>query len=102
MKARFACVLLLAFSSVVPLIGQEPQISDDQKREFLLKAEVVASKRSSKGVTKPWRLTLSDGKVTHDASFQTINERRQLADLPREERKSTSRTHTTSTSPPMN
>lgn len=29
---------------------------------------------SSKGVTSPWRLTLSDGTLTHDASFQAIDE----------------------------
>jgi hypothetical protein len=35
---------------------------------------VVNSQRSKKGITHPWRLTLSDGTVTHDASFQSIDE----------------------------
>jgi hypothetical protein len=32
----------------------------------------VNSQRSKKGITHTWRLTLSDGTVTHDASFQSI------------------------------
>jgi hypothetical protein len=35
---------------------------------------VVKSKQSNKGITQPWRLTLTDGTVTHDASFQGIDE----------------------------
>jgi hypothetical protein len=35
---------------------------------------VVKSQQSNKGITNPWRLTLTDGTVTHDASFQPIDE----------------------------
>jgi len=52
---------------------QSPQLTKEQIKQFLQTAEVIKSKESSKGVTHPWRLTLSDGKVTHDASFQPIN-----------------------------
>jgi hypothetical protein len=45
-------------------------------REFLVTAPVVKSSTSTKGVTAPRRLTLSDGKRTHDASFQSVDERR--------------------------
>jgi hypothetical protein len=45
-------------------------------RDFLLTAKVIRSSGSDKGVTKPQRLTLSDGKRTHDASFQSVDERR--------------------------
>jgi len=55
------------------IIAQEPNLTQDQIREFLLKAKVVGSRQTSKGVTSPWRLTLSDGKLTHDASFQPID-----------------------------
>lgn len=37
----------------------------------------MASKHTSKGVTSPWRLTLKNDTMTHDASFQPIDERRQ-------------------------
>lgn len=45
-------------------------------RDFMLTAAVVKSTQTSKGVTAPKRLTLSDGKRTHDASFQSVDERR--------------------------
>jgi len=62
---------------IFPHVGRaadEPTLTKDQIKTFLSKAKVVASKQSSKGVTSPWRLTLSDGTVTHDASFQAIDE----------------------------
>jgi hypothetical protein len=52
----------------------EPTLTKDQIKQFLLTAKVVKSERSKKGITEPWRLTLSDGTITHDASFQTIDE----------------------------
>jgi hypothetical protein len=47
-------------------------------QDFLLHAKVIKSKQTSKGVTSPWRLTLSDGTLTHDAIFQAIDERANL------------------------
>jgi len=52
----------------------EPKLTDEQKQQFLLVAKVVDSKHLGKGVTHPWRLTLSDGQLTHDAAFQAVNE----------------------------
>ena len=59
----------------VPIViaSDDSTLTKEQIRQFLLTAKVVASKQSEKGVTNPWRLTLSDGTVTHDASFQPIN-----------------------------
>jgi hypothetical protein len=54
--------------------SDEPTLSKEQIKQFLLKAKVVKSQQSKKGITNPWRLTLSDGTVTHDASFQAIDE----------------------------
>jgi hypothetical protein len=51
----------------------EPKLSREEMRQFLLKAKVIAFKRSSEGVTRPYRLTLSDGRITHDGGFQTID-----------------------------
>lgn len=45
-------------------------------REFLVNAEVVESHSVGKGVTGITRLTLRDADVTHDAAFQTIDERK--------------------------
>lgn len=53
----------------------EPKLTDEQMEDFLLHAKVIKSKQTSKGVTAPWRLTLSDGTITHDAIFQPVDER---------------------------
>ncbi len=54
--------------------SDEPTLTKEQIKQFLLSAKVMNSRRSKKGITHPWRLTLSDGTVTHDASFQSIDE----------------------------
>lgn len=59
------------------MAADDSVLSKEQIKEFLLTAEVVGSKQSDKGITHPWRLTLSDGRVTHDASFQSIDEHKQ-------------------------
>jgi hypothetical protein len=58
--------------------GDEPSLTEDQKQQFLLNAKVVNSKQLGKGTTHPWRLTLSDGQVTHDAAFQPIDEHKSV------------------------
>jgi hypothetical protein len=55
-------------------IAAETELTQDQMKEFLLKAKVVSSKQTKKGTTMPYRLTLSDGTTTHDAVFQSIDE----------------------------
>jgi hypothetical protein len=60
----------------------EPDLTQEQQREFLLHAKVVNSKQIGKGITNPWRLTLSDGTLTHDAAFQSIDERKPVVQLP--------------------
>jgi len=61
---------------VVPLgkAADDTTLTKEQIKEFLLTAKIVGAKESSKGITHPARLTLSDGKLTHDASFQRIDE----------------------------
>lgn len=49
-------------------------LTEEQQAEFLLKAKVIHSSHTAKGVTNPYRLTLTDGTITHDGSFQPINE----------------------------
>lgn len=58
---------------------QSSLLSKEEAYQFLLTAKVVKSEEIGKGVTHPWRLTLSDGSFTHDASFQDIDVRTQEA-----------------------
>ena len=70
--------------SIVPLacivialaaFADDAQLTKEQIKVFLRTAKVINEKPSTKGVTHPSRLTLSDGTITHDASFQSIDER---------------------------
>jgi hypothetical protein len=54
--------------------ADDAALTKDQIKVFLQTAQVIKSKQSGKGVTHPWRLTLSNGTITHDASFQAIDE----------------------------
>jgi hypothetical protein len=70
-----AVVCLISRQFVIA--ADEPTLSKEQITQFLLTAKVVASTPwRGKGITHTWRLTLSDGTVTHDASFQPIDEHR--------------------------
>jgi len=77
---RFCAVILLAILSgllsSVSFAQEDLELTVEQKREFLLNAEVKRARTTSEGITSPYRLTLTDGKITHDALFQSINERR--------------------------
>jgi hypothetical protein len=64
----------MAQGSVPVTQSTEPNLTAEQEREFLRTAKVVASKQLGKGITHPWRLTLSNGVLTHDAAFQSIDE----------------------------
>jgi hypothetical protein len=54
--------------------ADEPAISKDQIKQFLLTAKVISTHPVSIGVTSTLRLTLSDGTLTHDAHFQPVEE----------------------------
>ena len=90
--STFALIFLSAFcfactakhlTSVQQYHPEPLQLTIEQQREFLLTAKVIRYRHSDKGITNSYQLTLSDGKITHDASFQSINERRSWKDLDR-------------------
>lgn len=47
-------------------------------QQFLRTARVLKVKTLSKGATRPRRVTLSDGTLTHDAVFQSIDENKSI------------------------
>lgn len=75
LRRRFllAAVVCIAFGPL-RIAADESTLTNEQIKHFLLTAKVVNSRQSSKGITGTWRLTLSDGTITHDASFQGIDE----------------------------
>jgi hypothetical protein len=66
-----AASLALASNQQTP--NNEPKLTFEQEEDFLLHASVVGSREVGTGITHPWRLTLSDGTVQHDALFQSVN-----------------------------
>ena len=80
-RISIACALLAALGAIAPLglRSQDkepaaPELSDAAKEAFLRKAKIVRTRGVSTGITGTRQMTLSDGTLTHDASFQTINE----------------------------
>jgi hypothetical protein len=55
-------------------VSNVPVLSDAEIEQFLLRAKVVKTKGVSKGVTGTLRATLTDGKLTHDAQIQSIDQ----------------------------
>jgi hypothetical protein len=71
--AAFSALALTDVQQKAPA-ASEPAWGTNQMREFLLNAKIVGGKKTGKGITSPWRLTLTDGTVTHEAAFQTVDE----------------------------
>src|SRR5512143_1286343 len=75
-KQRFRiglAILAVALPALGQVAGDGNDFTEQQKAEFLRTAQVIKSKQSDVGVTNPFRLTLSDGTVTHDGNFQAVD-----------------------------
>jgi hypothetical protein len=74
---RLSLLVAVAVCVICPVAltaADEPTLSKEQIKQFLLTAKVVSSRPAKKGITNTSRLTLSDGTLTHDASFQPVDE----------------------------
>ena len=60
--------------STVPAVAVAPVPPDAEIERFLKEADVVSTKSTKKGVTDSLQATLSDGKLTHAAHVQNIDE----------------------------
>lgn len=71
----------LALSVSVWLHGnqQSTLMAKEDVLQFLRTAEIIKSEEIGKGLTQAWRLTLTNGQLTHDASFQAVDIRTQEA-----------------------
>ena len=80
-------VLLLASVVSAPTYAQTvatapaPQLTVEQMKDFLKNAKIIRSRTTSKGVTAPKRVTLTDGVMTQDAIFQSVDEKKMVASL---------------------
>ena len=74
-SAHRVSVLVALFLVVAPCLSaaQTVALTPEEMERFLLSAPIVADKGLLKGVTKARRVTLSDGRTTHDAQVQDVN-----------------------------
>lgn len=87
--ARAARTPILVATSVLLVLGcrlltvgaQSAPLDPAAQLEFLRNAKVISSKPIGKGITGALRVTLSDGTLTHDASFQAVDEKSSLQDI---------------------
>ena len=73
-------VLLLLVPVSAPTNGQTTAVTltREQMRDFLTNATILKGKQTPRGVTRPMRVTLSDGTLTHDAAFSSVDERKSI------------------------
>ncbi len=77
-RSRWILGAALASFAVARILAgaDEPNVTEDQKIDFLQHAKVIASQPEKKGKSNASHVTLSDGKLAHDASFQPIDEKK--------------------------
>jgi hypothetical protein len=73
---RTLAFLLLAAAAAPAVSAQGPGTDLDPagRATFLRTARIVKAVPIGKGVTRPSRFTLSDGRITHDAAFQAVDD----------------------------
>jgi hypothetical protein len=80
--ARISRILVVGLIVVLSPRLAAPQSAVSMTREqmeaFLASAEIIRERTTSDGVTRPIRATLSNGVLTHDAQFQTVDEAKAL------------------------
>ena len=67
-------ILVGLLSARIVAAADEPVLTKEQMKQFLLTAKVIKSGPAHKGITNTLRLTLTDGTITHDAHFQPVDE----------------------------
>ncbi len=72
-RLSIIAAVMCAICRIFAVAADEPTLTKEQIKQFLLTAKVVHSNEAKKGITRTLRLTLSDGTITHDASFQSID-----------------------------
>lgn len=76
MLLRWIHVKLLLSVALLPLAtpaADPPQLNREQQEQFLMRAKVIKSETLSVGITNSQRVTLDDGRIAHDAQFQSVD-----------------------------
>jgi len=83
LSPRFVGFLVVTLSLAPARLASQTSLSPEEKEHFLRHAKIVDSEPIGKGTTDPWRLTLSDGTLRHDAAFQYVDQRKPTAEFAR-------------------
>lgn len=80
---RFSSILFVCLAALAvrapgadtdpPPLKPVPQISDQEMEQFLKTAEIKSRKTLQEGTTSAMRVTLTDGKLAHDAQVQCVD-----------------------------
>ena len=76
--ALFAALILANGPRPAQAGDSLPKFTLEQQEEFLRTARIVTTHGVNKGVTNTVRVTMSDGRLTHDASVQRIDEHKNV------------------------
>lgn len=76
-----AALVVAGLVAGAPVDSRAQALDVDRQLAFLRTARVVDTRPIGKGVTGALRVTLTDGTLTHDASFQSVDERATPTDL---------------------
>src|SRR5688572_32200981 len=71
-------VLIVVLAPRAAAAQSAASLTREQMEAFLTSAEIIRERTTSDGVTRPIRATLSNGVLTHDAQFQTVDEAKAL------------------------
>ena len=82
-------LVVVALLAVPPLVAGQtatqaspvPALSPEEMEQFLLNATIGKTKKMSKGVTKARQVSMSDGRITHDAQVQDVDIARALFEV---------------------
>ena len=80
-RKLIVAVAMCLLGASLAAAADDATLTKDQIKQFLLTAKIVSARKPPKGTTNTLRLTLTDGTITHDASYQGINEYKQNATL---------------------
>jgi hypothetical protein len=79
-RRSVALSLVVILAGLRPCLGQDTlastaqsQMAAEEMEHFLQHASIVATRSTKRGVTSARRVTLSDGRVTHDAQLQDVD-----------------------------
>src|SRR5579864_5312737 len=74
-------ILMGLLSAQIVSAWDEPALTKEHIKQFLLTAKVIKSAPAHKRITNTLRLTLTDGTVTHDAHFQPIDDHSTMKEM---------------------